>query len=511
MKDHLTMPARLALACLLVAVLPGCRKEPPPPAPARPAAATAPAIEISPVPTTSPASAPASAPSPASAPAPTLEALTKLLANVQAKREDARKAQAYRDSFEAWDLAQARQAAGAEAAGNGQPDRAAQCLADAAETYDRIVKLSAALTQARSHVSAQRYPEATAALAGVSDAPAAMALREEIRLAAGQKDLLPAKTQAEAAVAAAVALPDAHGFGAIQLSLRQELRKAAAHYARGRFTEAGAAYKALVTACERVKVLEAARQATETLRGQVDAARARAAAADAFAGANAMLTRAAAADETAAKAQAAGDFDPAKSQWTAALGAYEQAATTGAALQAARGQLAGRQFAAAATAVQAVAKAQPDNQAAAALAAEIATAQSREEAAALQAASIQAVTGIASLDSAGPFGEWKAALWARHLRAERLMTDGKFTDAAKEFRSAVAECERLRPLEVARQTLTRTLAAVSAQRQAGISSRAHRAAPGRWERAEAEFAAGQAAFQKGDYEGAKTTWAAAAR
>ncbi|MEI7837019.1 MAG: hypothetical protein WCK05_11515, partial [Planctomycetota bacterium] len=436
-------------------------------------------------------------------------------ADAQSRREEARKVQAYRDAFDLWERAEGKLLAAAQAAGKGQADDEARCLMEAAANYDRVTKLTAALTRARAELAAQRYPEAAAAVGeGLTIDPAAaaaLALREDIRLPMGQRDLLAEKTKAQAAVAAAITLSDAHGLAAMQGQARQELRKADAHYVRGRFAEAGAGYKAVVALCERMKALDVPRLASETLRGQAEAARARASAADAMGAASALWTQALRADEAAAKAQAAGDFETAKTQWAGALSGFDQAAATATAMQAVRTQLAGRQFAAAATAAEALAKTAPDNDAVRTLVAEIAAAKARDEAVALQTASQQALATMATLDSALPFGDWKAAAWAKHMAAEKLLAGEKFADAAREFQGVVAECTRLKTLDVARQSLAGTRAAVAAQRLAGWTARAHRAAPGRWDRALGEFAAGEVAFLKGDYETAKTTWAAAAR
>ncbi|MCY2927835.1 MAG: hypothetical protein NT031_20835, partial [Planctomycetota bacterium] len=291
-----------------------------------------------------------------------------------------------------------------------------------------------------------------------------------------------------------MALSDAHALAAMQGQTRQELRKADAHFARGRFAQAAAGYKAVTASCERMKALDVARLASEALRGQAEAARARASAADAMGAAAALWAQALQADETAAKAQAAGDFETAKTQWAAALSAFDQAAATGAAVQAVRTPLAGRQFPAAAAAAEALAKAAPGNDALKSLVAEVAAAKARDEAATLQTASQQALATVVTLDGAGPFAQWKADAWAKHMAAEKFLCDDKASDAAREFQAVVAECNRLKTLDVARQSLTATRAAVVAQRLAGWTARAPRAAPGRWDRAQAEFAAGEAAF-----------------
>ncbi|MCY2931007.1 MAG: hypothetical protein NTV86_16265, partial [Planctomycetota bacterium] len=172
MKQQRNMPARvhpaiavgwLILAAGVLAPSAGCRKQSPPPAsPEQAASAPAPlpetpAPETAPVVTTSPASTPATAPTTAPATAPSNATaptgpgdLTKLRLAAEARREEARTAQAYRDAIELWDQAEARFAAGD--------------WGNAAGLFDRAAKFSAALALARPHLAAQRFTEASTAL-----------------------------------------------------------------------------------------------------------------------------------------------------------------------------------------------------------------------------------------------------------------------------------------------------------------------------------------------------------
>ncbi|MCY2927834.1 MAG: hypothetical protein NT031_20830, partial [Planctomycetota bacterium] len=207
-RDNLARALRAAwisgliVTALRAGALPGCRKDSPPPkAQSSPAPASMPAPASEPAAASSPASAPvpvpASAPAPATAPSlPALVlppgGLAQVRTDAQARREEARKGLAYRDAFESWERAEGKLTA-AQAARNAQVDEEARCLLEAAASYDRATKLAAALTRARAELAAQRYPEAAAAVgeALVIDPAcvAAIALREDIRLPVGQRDL----------------------------------------------------------------------------------------------------------------------------------------------------------------------------------------------------------------------------------------------------------------------------------------------------------------------------------